>query len=76
MSLFSYYFNNNIIPFFSFINEIYNNIIIIVGFINEMLISIYKRKLFYKYEDFKIFSIRRGAKYFFNIDKAIMILLP
>ncbi len=62
--------NFNIIPSFSFINEIYNIFIDMVGFIIRMLISMNKILFSYKLEDIKISSIIKGGKYFFNRNKA------
>src|SRR5690349_15430716 len=68
------YYGFNIIP--SFINVIYKYIINIVVFLIKMLISMNKRIFLYKLEDIKISSIVKGAKFFFNGDKATMDINP
>lgn len=61
------YFNISIIPSFSFI---YKFIINTTGYIIKLLISMNTRIFLYKLEDIKLSSIIKGAKYFFNSDKA------
>jgi hypothetical protein len=61
------YFNLNIIPSFSFI---YKFIVNTTGYIIKLLISMNTRIFLYKLEDIKLSSIIKGAKYFFNSDKA------
>jgi hypothetical protein len=61
------YFNLNIIPSFSFI---YKFVINTTGYIIKLLISMNTRIFLYKLEDIKLSSIIKGAKYFFNSDKA------
>ena len=62
------YFNFN--PSFTFVNGIFKAITDILGFIIRMFISMNKRIFLYKLEDFKVSSIIKGAKYFFNSDRA------
>jgi hypothetical protein len=71
---FEHYFNFNIVPLFSFVNEIYTSISKIIGFIVRMLVSMNTRIFSYKLEDIKISSIIKGAKHLFSIDKATMDL--
>jgi hypothetical protein len=61
------YFNINVFHSFSFI---YKFIINTTGYIIKLLISMNTRIFLYKLEDIKLSSIIKGAKYFFNSDKA------
>ena len=67
-----YFFNINIIPSFSIINELCNIIIYIFGFIIRILISLNTRIFYYKLEDIKISYVIKGVKYLFNRDKVTM----
>jgi hypothetical protein len=66
------YFHFNIVPSFSFINEICTCIINIISYIVRMLISMNTRIFSYKLEDIKISYMIKGAKHLFSKDKATL----